>query len=196
MSNSQPNVNGGSGGPDIDKSNNNDAASSITNIKGGLTQQINTTTGQQLEYAVDDNITVFKESVAVSQEAEGSNAMINQIKRAATHLVDNGQDFTYEKQQEINEYAEQIQECTEDLQKMVDGMLQRQQCDFVSAYKEHMQKVNLELINCKKKTSEFYLKMQEDERIAKADKQRQWFQKQSTKMADNIDQLKESVTKT
>jgi len=39
-------------------------------------------------------------------------------------------------------------------------MLKRQEIDFMSAYKEHMQRVNHELIQMKKKTSEFYLKMQ------------------------------------
>ena len=79
---------------------------------------------------------------------------------------------------------------------MTDNLMQRQETDFISAYKEHMQRVNMELIMCKKKTSEFYLKMQEDERLSKADKQRQWFQTQSTKMADNIDTLKDTVKKT
>lgn len=176
MSNSQPNVNGGAGGPDIDKSILNDGASSFTNIKGGLTQQINTSNGQQLEYHVDDNITVFKESVAVSQDAEGStHARASQIMKQGNMLDSAGNEFSYEKQAEINEYKEQIWQCTEELQEMVDGMLQRQQVDFMSAYREHMQKVNLELINCKKKTSQFYLDMLENERIQKADKQSKWF---------------------
>lgn len=59
-----------------------------------------------------------------------------------------------------------------------------------------MQRVNSELIACKKKTSDFFLNMKRDERINKAERDCAWFQKEATNMSMQVDTLKKQLKKT
>lgn len=95
MSSSVPNVNVSvAGGPEV-LNGRTDGAASIADMQG-KNFQASTSLGQQIEFAVDDNITVFKESVAVSQEEiSTSQARASQIKKQSTTKGLEG--FEYEK---------------------------------------------------------------------------------------------------
>lgn len=61
---------------------------------------------------------------------------------------------------------EKIQEMLEHLDNLQNSILYQHEKDFLAAYKDHMLKVEVELVLFKKRTADFYLKMKKDERLS------------------------------
>ena len=59
----------------------------------------------------------------------------------------------------------QLQEVIEKLNQIHEGIIQTHENDFLAAYKEHMVKVQVEVMHAKKKTSNYYHEMRKNERM-------------------------------
>ncbi len=66
---------------------------------------------------------------------------------------------------------------------MHNNIIQRHEQDFVTSYKDHMMKVQCELMLYKKKSAEFYNKMKKDERIKFLEHTISWFRDEAIKLA-------------
>ena len=70
------------------------------------------------------------------------------------------------------------------------AIIQKHEADFVVSYKEHMIKVQVELADFKKRSSNYYLNMKKSEKIRMLENSIAFFREECIKMAASIDQLK------
>mmetsp|Transcript_16422 Transcript_16422/g.15735 ORF Transcript_16422/g.15735 Transcript_16422/m.15735 type:complete len:164 (+) Transcript_16422:121-612(+) len=73
---------------------------------------------------------------------------------------------------------------------MHDSIISRHEKDFLISYKEHMTKVQCELLLYKKKNTDFYMKMKKDERVKYLETTIAWFREEALKLAESIDKMK------
>ena len=84
----------------------------------------------------------------------------------------------------------QLQDVLLRLSELTDAMMLAHQKDYVSAYKDHMVKVQCELIHVKKRTSEFYLRLAKDERMRYLEQTVQWLRTEALSLARSLQELK------
>lgn len=84
-----------------------------------------------------------------------------------------------ERMEKITSCKEKIDEFLDDLQKHQTNMMQHYETDFVNAYKEHMMRVQCELIQFQKKSTEFYFTVKKSEKIQHLDKTIEWLRSES-----------------
>jgi len=84
----------------------------------------------------------------------------------------------------------QLQDVLLRLSELTDAMMLAHQKDYVAAYKDHMVKVQCELIHVKKHNSDFYLKMARDERMRYLEQTIQWLRTEALSLAKSIQELK------
>ncbi|CDW79701.1 UNKNOWN [Stylonychia lemnae] len=84
----------------------------------------------------------------------------------------------------------QLQDMVSKLSELTDSLMHTHQQDFVTAYKDHMLKVQCEMIHLKKKSTDFYQKMKRDERIRFLESTIQWLRGEALSLAKNISDLK------
>lgn len=106
-------------------------------------------------------------------------------------------DFYNKKYNDVNteviaQTYEKLQSLLENLNHLHNCVIQTYEKDFVTAYKDHMIKVQCELIHIKKKSSEHYLKMQKDERVKFLESTISWFRDEAMKLAQNIQLLQQN----
>lgn len=57
---------------------------------------------------------------------------------------------------------------------MNNAIIQKHEADFISSYKEHMLKVQIELLQFKKRSSEFFNNMRKDEKLKMLEQSVKW----------------------
>ena len=62
--------------------------------------------------------------------------------------------------------------------------------NYVEAYKEHMLRVQVELIDYRKKTAEQYNKLKQDERTRFLEQSIHWMRSEAIKLCEQIEELK------
>jgi hypothetical protein len=74
-------------------------------------------------------------------------------------------------------------------------MLQKHETDFVAAYKDHMLKVQFELIQFQKKSSEYYQMIKKNEKIKNLESSISWLREESINLSHKNEALqKENKT--
>ena len=68
-------------------------------------------------------------------------------------------------------------------------MLQKHETDFVTSYKDHMLKVQIELMTFKKKSSDFYQNIKRDEKIKTLEKSIEWLRTESIELSKKNERL-------
>jgi hypothetical protein len=72
-----------------------------------------------------------------------------------------------------------IQDILEYLDTVHDYLLAKHEKDFITAYRDHMLKVQMELVQYKQKSTDFYLGMKENERNNFLEKSINWLRSES-----------------
>lgn len=72
------------------------------------------------------------------------------------------------------------------------AILQKHEADFIEAYKDHMLKVQVELLHFKKKSSDFFLEMKKNEKLKMLEHSVKWLRDESVTLASNIEELKDA----
>lgn len=93
---------------------------------------------------------------------------------------------------EIVETYQRIQGVLGDLDTLHTAIIQKHETDFMMSYKEHMLKVQTELVELKKRSSEYYQNMKKQEKIRMLEQSIGWLRDESIKLAAQIDNLKEN----
>ncbi len=76
----------------------------------------------------------------------------------------------------------QINNILDHLNKLTDMIVMEHETNYIMAYKDHMVKVQVELIDMKKRSSEHYLKMKNDERNKFLEGSIAWMRKEAMKL--------------
>ncbi len=70
---------------------------------------------------------------------------------------------------------------------MIEGMMQKHEADFISAYRGHMLKVQQELLLIKKTLSEQQFKMKLDSRVNTLQKSLNWFKEEAMNLSKIVE---------
>ena len=99
---------------------------------------------------------------------EGGNEIIVDPSKAALQEVKDtlGNYTTEDRVDDIVNTYEEVNVVLADLDTLHTAIIQKHEADFIISYKDHMSKIQAELVNFKKKTSDHYLKMKKDEKIS------------------------------
>lgn len=92
--------------------------------------------------------------------------------------------------EEIVECYEQVNDLIHHLDTLHSAIIQKHQADFITSYKDHMVKVQLEMAEFRQKTSDFYLSMKKNEKIRLLESSITFFRDECIKMTNVIDELK------
>jgi len=76
-----------------------------------------------------------------------------------------------------------------EIEQLQTAAIQKHEVDFITAYKDHMLKVQVELIHFQKKASEYYQNLKKDERIKNLETSITWLKNESVRLAGNIERL-------
>ena len=90
----------------------------------------------------------------------------------------------------IEENYEGIHNVIHQLDTLHSAIIQKHEADFVSSYKDHMVRVQLEMAEFKKKTSEYHMNMKKSEKIKMLETSISFFREECVKMVAMIDKLK------
>ena len=68
-------------------------------------------------------------------------------------------------------------------------MIQKHETDYISAYKDHVLRVQVELIEFQKKASDYYQNLKKDEKLKNLEASIAWLRNESVRLAENIEKL-------
>jgi hypothetical protein len=74
-----------------------------------------------------------------------------------------------------------------EIEELQTATIQKHETDFITAYKDHMLKVQVELIHFKKKASEYYQNLKKDEKLKNLETTISWLKNESVRLAGNIE---------
>lgn len=83
----------------------------------------------------------------------------------------------------ISVSAGKIEDFLNNLDQLHTQIIQNHQTDFIKAYKDHMLKVQFELIQFQKKSTEFYFTVKKSERIQNLEKTIEWLRGESINLS-------------
>ena len=89
----------------------------------------------------------------------------------------------------------QIHDVLENFDEHLDNILERNEKDFLAAYRGHMTKVQKELEFYKEKTSDQEFKLRKDEHIQKIEKSLEWFREEALNLGKQMNQYKSEAVK-
>ena len=89
----------------------------------------------------------------------------------------------------------QIHKLLDNLNVLTDMIVADHEKSYTASYKEHMLRVQCELIDLKRKTSDYYQKLKRDERIIFLETTIHWLRTEAEKLTDHVEELKEENKK-
>eukprot|EP00347_Sterkiella_histriomuscorum_P015782 403355702 len=130
----------------------------------------------------------FNVSGSMGSRGQGNlNNSFQTPSQRAQHFVEN---YQSQSSQLISHSYLQLTDMVDKLTDLTDQLMYAHQQDYVAAYKDHMLKVQCELIHLKKKSSDFYQKLKKDERIRFLESTIQWLRGEALSLAKSIQVLK------
>lgn len=103
--------------------------------------------------------------------------------------------FNEENKEEIVQTYAEVNDMIHQLDTLHSAIIQKHQADFIASYKDHMVKVQMEMAQFRKKTSDYYLNMKKSEKIRLLEHSLSIFREGCIKMTNVIDELKASNKK-
>ena len=100
-----------------------------------------------------------------------------------------------DKADEIVQTYDEVNEVLKELDDLHAAIIQKHEADFVISYKDHMVRVQQDLAEFKKKSSEYYLNMKKNEKIRMLESSISFFRQECIKMATSIEMLKTRTKK-
>ena len=88
------------------------------------------------------------------------------------------------------QYHNQIHNVLENFDEHLDHILERNEKDFLTAYRGHMLKVQKELEFFKTKTSEQEFRLRTNEHVQKLEKSLEWFRDEALNLGKQMNQFK------
>lgn len=88
-----------------------------------------------------------------------------------------------------------LQDLLNEMESLQTAMMQKHEADFVAAYKDHMLKVQFELIQFQKKSSQFYQDVKKNEKIQTLEKSLEWLRTESVKLSEKVEHLEQRKKK-
>jgi len=97
-----------------------------------------------------------------------------------------------ERMQQIETDHAELEAILQSIDQVNNAIIQKHEADFISSYKDHMLKVQIELLQFKKRSSEFFNNMRKDEKLKMLEQSVKWLRDELVALSSNIDDVKAS----